>query len=112
MLDSPFPGMDPYREEPSLWGGVHTRLMTTIADDLAERLAPDYVVGLEERVYCAGDDDTRRPVVPNASLAIRAVSPPDGGGTAVATPPATCRRGLGRRPRSAVAGRAGMISEG
>ena len=59
MTDSPFPGMDPYLEEPSLWGGVQTRLMTAIADDLAERLAPHFFVGLEERVSVVGDGEAR-----------------------------------------------------
>ncbi len=59
MTDSPFPGMDPYLEERSLWGGVQTRLMTAIADDLAERLAPHFFVGLEERVYVVGDGQAR-----------------------------------------------------
>ncbi len=90
MTDSPFPGMDPYLEEPSLWGGVHTRLMTAIADDLADRLAPHFFVGLEERVYVVGDGDARRPVVPDVYLASRA-SPPGTGATTTATPPTLVR---------------------
>jgi hypothetical protein len=83
--------MDPYLEEPSLWGGAHTRLMTAIADDLAERLAPHFIVGLEERVYVVGDDEARRPVVPDVYLATRAGPSPGGGATAPATPPTLVR---------------------
>lgn len=53
MRTSPFPGMDPYLETPSLWRGVHTRLITLIADTLAPRLAPAFTVAIEERVYIA-----------------------------------------------------------
>ena len=33
-MPSPFPGMDPYLEEPVLWSTLHQRLITYIADDL------------------------------------------------------------------------------
>lgn len=48
---SPFPGMDPYLEEPALWAGVHHRLISSISDRLAAAVAPDYVVAIEQRVY-------------------------------------------------------------
>lgn len=54
---SPFPGMDPYLEEPTRWPGVHTRLITLIADTLAPQLAPAFTVAIEERVYIATPDD-------------------------------------------------------
>jgi Protein of unknown function (DUF4058) len=31
-MPSPFPGMDPYLEEPSQWPGVPQRLITYMAD--------------------------------------------------------------------------------
>lgn len=48
---SPFPGMDPYLEEPSLWAGVHHRLISSISDRLADTVAPEFVVAVEQRVY-------------------------------------------------------------
>ena len=56
-MESPFPGMDPYLEHPSLWPDVHNRLIAALADDLSERVAPRYYVGLERRTYLlkAGD---------------------------------------------------------
>ena len=50
-MPTPFPGMDPYLEDPKLWPDVHNSLIAAIRDDLAPRLAPRYFVGLEERVY-------------------------------------------------------------
>jgi len=41
-MDSPFPGMDPYLEEPRLWPDVHHALITTIRDQIQAQLAPAY----------------------------------------------------------------------
>ncbi len=49
-LSSPFPGMDPFLEEPSLWGSVHTRLMNSISDPLAELVSPDFYVDIQQHV--------------------------------------------------------------
>ena len=56
-MQSPFPGMDPYLEHPALWPDVHNRLMAALADDLSERVAPRYYVGLERRTYLLKADD-------------------------------------------------------
>jgi hypothetical protein len=49
--------MDPYPEHPSLWPDVHNRLIAALADDLSERVAPRYSVGLERRTYLLKADD-------------------------------------------------------
>ncbi len=46
----PFPGMDPYLENPILWTGVHSRLINAISSQIAPALRPRYVVSIEERV--------------------------------------------------------------
>ena len=56
-MKSPFPGMDPYLEHPSLWPDMHNRLIAALADDLSERVAPRYYVGLERRTYFLKADD-------------------------------------------------------
>src|SRR5712692_10448626 len=56
-MESPFPGMDPYLEHPSLWPDVHNRLIAALADDLSARVAPRYYVGLERRTYLLKADD-------------------------------------------------------
>jgi hypothetical protein len=43
--------MDPYLEQPALWPDVHNRLIVALADDLAPRLRPRYVIAVEERTY-------------------------------------------------------------
>ncbi|MBI3970304.1 MAG: DUF4058 family protein [Chloroflexi bacterium] len=52
-MPSPFPGMDPYLENPGLWPGVHNWLIATLGEDLSPLLLPRYYVALEERVYIA-----------------------------------------------------------
>jgi Protein of unknown function (DUF4058) len=49
--------MDPYLEHPALWPDVHNRLIAALADDLSERVAPQYYVGLERRTYLLKADD-------------------------------------------------------
>jgi len=51
MLSSPFPGMDPYIENPAGWPDVHHRLLTTISEHLAVAISPNFYVRVEERVY-------------------------------------------------------------
>ncbi len=50
-MPSPFPGMDPYLENPVLWSGVHQRLITRIADTLNGIMPPRYVADIGERGY-------------------------------------------------------------
>lgn len=56
-MRSPFPGMDPYLEHPTLWPDVHNRLIAAIADHLSPRLAPNYYIRLERRTYLLSPDD-------------------------------------------------------
>lgn len=50
-MPSPFPGMDPYLEEPILWPGLHQRLITHIGDTLNALMPPRYVADIGERLY-------------------------------------------------------------
>jgi hypothetical protein len=43
--------MDPWLEHPSLWPGVHNRLITAIADELVPKVAPKYFVDVEQHTY-------------------------------------------------------------
>jgi hypothetical protein len=53
---NPFPGMNPYLEHPELWHQVHNRLIVGIADAIADRVAPKYLVSIEQRIYQSFDD--------------------------------------------------------
>ena len=56
---SPFPGMNPYLEDPDLWPGVHKTFIASLQRLLSPQLRPDYMVRIEERVYVSDE--------PNAS---------------------------------------------
>lgn len=50
-MSYPFPGMNPWLENPTLWKGVHQRLITALADLLAPQLEPRYFVAVETHTY-------------------------------------------------------------
>jgi len=49
-MKTPFPGMDPYLEHPTLWPGIHSGLINVISQQIAPTLRPRYVASVEERV--------------------------------------------------------------
>lgn len=59
-MKSPFPGMDPYLEQPAYWSAVHNRLIVAIADDLVEDLSEQYRVEIEMRTYFSDEGDSER----------------------------------------------------
>jgi len=84
-MPGPFPGMDPYLEDPVLWPGVHQRLITNIGTVLNTALPPSYVANIGVRQYVVHPQRSiyadlsvleRRPAVSNPR--------PAGGSAAVA----------------------------
>jgi hypothetical protein len=67
---SPFPGMDPFLEDPAGWGDVHFSLIGAIREQLAEAVSPHFFVGVERRVYIVSPDEERpsQTVVPDVYL--------------------------------------------
>jgi len=75
-MSSPFPGMDPYLEEPIRWGGVHSRLINSISDMLTRLVSPKFFVEIEEKVYITGAErDDERWIVPDVYLAAHPLAP-------------------------------------
>lgn len=62
-MPSPFPGMDPYLENPAIWPDVHHGLIATIRRLINPRLRPKYVARVEQRVYISDEDDPGREVI-------------------------------------------------
>ncbi len=50
-MRNPFPGMNPYLEDPSLWEEVHHELASQLARQLNRELPPNYFASIETRVY-------------------------------------------------------------
>ena len=83
-MPSPFPGMEPYLEDPVGWTDVHQRLITTLSTELNRLLPPQYLARIGERVYVA---QSSRSVYPDA-MVLKRSSPTSAvaqgaGGTAV-----------------------------
>jgi len=65
-MPSPFPGMDPYLENPSLWPNLHLLLITAANAILKPLLRPrGYLVSLGERVWIS---EPGRPVYPDVAI--------------------------------------------
>jgi hypothetical protein len=56
-MPSPFPGMDPYLEDPGLWPDVHHNLISEVQGLLTGQLRPKYLVRIEERAYITSEED-------------------------------------------------------
>lgn len=50
-MSYPFPGVNPWLENPLVWKGVHQRMVTALADVLAPQLEPRYFVAVETHTY-------------------------------------------------------------
>ena len=67
-MPSPFPGMNPYLENPELWSEVHSRLIVAIADRMAPSLLPNYYVAIEKRIYLSTLEDSLLIGIPDISV--------------------------------------------
>lgn len=85
-MPSPFPGMDPYLENPALWSGFHATFIVFLRSALVRALPKGYIADVEQFVWLEGEDeDDRVPfAVPDAFVATGGKG--KGGGTAVLKP--------------------------
>ncbi len=50
-MNNPFPGMNPYLEQPEFWSDFHTQLVTALARNLSRQVLPKYRVVTEKWIY-------------------------------------------------------------
>jgi hypothetical protein len=90
-MPSPFPGMDPYLEDPGYWGGFHAKLIASACAAINRELPPGYYADIDEYVWLEGDDTDEREVLgkPDTFVSDDNGSPvPAGtGGAVVLSPP-------------------------
>ncbi len=86
-MPSPFPGMDPYLENPEIWSEVHHWLLTGIAEFLVGQLRPKYRVAVEKRIYQTTDETSLLVGIPDVIVAKAIPTGRAGSSTAIATPP-------------------------
>jgi hypothetical protein len=90
-MPSPFPGMDPYLEEPSLWPEFHGALLYCFRAALNAILPPRYAANVDRHVWLHEPDAETRTRIgkPDAYLSEQPGTHGEGaGGTATATLPA------------------------
>ncbi|MCI0359964.1 MAG: DUF4058 family protein [Planctomycetaceae bacterium] len=86
-MKSPFPGMDPYLEEPNLWQDVHLSLVIAMRAQLNARLPPNYVARADKYVWIHEPDATARTRVrPDAYIVKHSDNPASQAPAAVAAP--------------------------
>ncbi len=85
-MRSPFPGMNPYLENPELWSEVHSRLIVAIADDLSDHLSERYRVAIQKRTYFSGEGDSLLVGIPDISVVGKQPEPSQTSATATLTP--------------------------
>jgi hypothetical protein len=89
-MPSPFPGMDPYLEQPEFFPGLHDRIIGQLSDALQERLPRHYYAEIRSRVWVEFSGRGMTPDV-NVLRSDEAAAPRPGsgaaaGGVAVAAP--------------------------
>lgn len=62
-MANPFPGMNPYLEEPAIWPSVHHGLISLLWMELNRRLPRGYVATVEERIFLVEPPTSRYPDV-------------------------------------------------
>jgi Protein of unknown function (DUF4058) len=65
-MPSPFPGMDPYLEQPTFWSSFHFRLIGAMASAIAPRILPKYYIEVETRTYSEDTDPELLVGIPDA----------------------------------------------
>jgi hypothetical protein len=50
-MPSPFPGMDPYLEDPFFWHQVHSHLIVALSHDLGGKLRPKYYAAIATKTH-------------------------------------------------------------
>ncbi|MCF7963620.1 MAG: DUF4058 family protein [Pirellula sp.] len=75
-MPSPFPGMNPYLEQPSVWEDFHMAFATQIRESLATQVRPNFLVKLEERVFIhEPSSNERRKFLGKPDIALFEASP-------------------------------------
>ena len=81
-MPSPFPGMNPYLEQPGVWPNFHTQVLTAFVAQLVPQVVPNYVVQLEERISLHEPPDGPDRLLGRVDLAVAPGSAEVGGAAA------------------------------
>lgn len=88
-MPPPFPGMNPYLENPELWTELHHLLIGILAETLNPQLLPKYRAAIEKRVYQMSGEDALFIGIPDVTVERSRTANQTQANVAVALPPAT-----------------------
>lgn len=69
-MPSPFPGMNPYLEQPDVWHDFHQRFIARMGDEVACGIRPAYVTKVDENVYIHELDSDQRLLLGRPDVAV------------------------------------------
>jgi hypothetical protein len=69
-MPSPFPGMNPYLEQSSVWHDFHESFMSLAREVLSAQVLPRYFVKIDEHIYVHELPDESRRLVGRADLSV------------------------------------------
>ena len=67
-MPSPFPGMDPYLEDPGFWQGFHTSMQSAMRAQLTPQLPPGFYADIEQHVWFREDGPREGPTLARPDL--------------------------------------------
>lgn len=62
-MPQPFPGMDPYLEDPVVWADYHTTLLLHVRAEISKQLPSKYAARIDRYVWIRDSGDDESPVV-------------------------------------------------
>ncbi len=72
-MPSPFPGMNPYVEQATVWHDFHERMCPYLAELLTTQVRPDYIVKIDEHVFIHELSDENRAFLGRGDVTVTAV---------------------------------------
>ncbi|MDX1927253.1 MAG: DUF4058 family protein [Pirellulaceae bacterium] len=68
-MPSPFPGIDPYLEDPAFWSDFHSTFINYWRETIADALPDNYEAGIGERVYLIENEpEARKLALPDVTI--------------------------------------------
>src|SRR5262249_25460923 len=70
LMPSPFPGIDPYLEQPDVWHDFHQSFMPAVRASLTPQVSPAYIVKIEERIYIREPDAEEKHLIGHGDVTV------------------------------------------
>src|SRR5687768_15912839 len=84
-MPSPFPGMNPYLEQDTVWHDFHERFCPAAAESLTAQVRPHFIVKIDEHVYIHELPAGERKLAGRGDVQVSSFSPSTSAGPSTAT---------------------------